>query len=574
MKPHSTAGLGAQCWPYLKPAFQWTLGLGLATNLLALNSTWYMLEVYDRVITSMSHSTLIVLTVLVLLAYLLLEVMETIRHGLMKSAGDWLEERFSLRLYALQMTPHLYRVEQEQQATMQDLSTVRQFLSSNIMLAILDLPYALLVLLILLAIHPLLAVLSLGIAVLQVLTGWFNDRGTRTLMGQAASMGFRSNQFALSVFRNPQVTRIMGMTDPLYKAWQSLQQDMLKRQAEASIHAGFWTAGSKWLQTLQSSLLIGLGCLLTLEGQLDPHGSMIIVGSVLGGRLMVPLAQVIPHWRQVVQAQMAWSKLSGTLQQLETDPPAMPLPPPRGELLVAQLTYQTPKGPVGQSVLLRGIQFKLDAGQTLCILGPSGAGKTTLARMLTGLLPPTQGSVRLDGVNMHLWSREELGPHIGYLPAQVELLDGSVAQNIARFSPCSPAEVQEAAKAVGLHELIGQLPQGYDTPVGQDGSRLSGGMRQRVGLARAFFRQPRLLVLDEPNANLDEAGNAAFLQALRRAQESQATVVVISHRTDVVQLAHKLLILREGQVHMFGPTLEVVQKLQASAKPAIAESTP
>lgn len=572
MNPKPSHSLGAQCWPHLRPAVRWTLGLGLATNLLALNSTWYMLEVYDRVIMSMSNTTLLMLTVLVLAAYFLLEVMETVRHGLMKSAGDWLEERFAHRLYAQQMAPHLYASEPEKQATLQDLSTVRQFLSSNIVLAMLDIPYALVVLLILLAIHPLVAALSFGIAVLQVLTGWLNDRGTRAAMGQAASMGFRSNQFALSIFRNPQVTQVMGMTQPLHQAWHALQQQMLNRQAEASLHAGFWTAGSKWLQTLQSSLLIGLGCLLTLQGSLDPHGSMIIVGSILGARLMAPLAQVIPQWRQVLQAQMAWNKLSDTLEQLETPPKAMSLPAPRGELQVTQLSYQTPQGPLGQAVLLRGIQFKLEPGEMMCILGASGAGKTTLARALTGMLVASQGAVRLDGVSMHTWSRDELGPYIGYLPAQVQLFDGTVAQNIARFTEASMSEVQEAARAVGLHDLIEQLPEGYETPVGQDGSRLSGGLRQRVGLARAFFGQPRLLVLDEPNASLDEAGNEALLKALLGARQRKATVVVVSHRTDVAQLADKLLILREGQMQIFGPTLEVIQKLQSSSRPAPVEA--
>ena len=570
MKRNPTSDLGAQCWPYLRPAFQWALGLGLATNLLALNSTWYMLEVYDRVITSLSTSTLVMLTLLVLATYALLEILEIIRQGFMKTAGDWLEDRFAHRLYQQQMTPHLYSVEQERQATLQDLAIVRNFLTSKVMLAILDFPYALLVLFLLLLIHPLVAALSLGIALLQTLTGWLNDRGTRTAMGQASSLGFRSNQFALSVFRNPQVAQIMGMVPPLFKAWQALQEEMLKRQAEASIHAGFWTAVSKWLQTLQSSLLIGLGCLLTLEGSLDPHGSMIIVGSVLGGRLMVPLALAIPQWRQVLQAQMAWHRLSESLQHLAQEPAAMPLPPPKGELTVSQLSYQTPQGPLGQVVLLRGIQFSLEPGEILCVLGASGAGKTTLARMLTGLLPPLQGSVRLDGVNMHTWSRHELGPHMGYLPAQVELFDGTVAQNIARFSECTMSDIEDAARSVGLHDLLTQLPNGYDTAVGQDGSRLSSGMRQRVGLARAFFRQPQLLILDEPNASLDEAGNAAFLQALRGARARKATMVVVSHRTDVAQLADKLLILREGQMQIFGPTQEVIQKLQSAARSMVA----
>ena len=572
MTAKTSTHLTQDCWPYLRSAFQWTLGLGLATNLLALSSTWYMLEVYDRVITSLSFVTLVMVTLLVIGAYFLLEVLEWIRHGLMKSIGDWLETEFAGRLYEGQMAPHLYGAASEQQANLQDLSSVKNFLSSNVMLAVLDLPYALIVLVILLFIHPLIAAMGLGFAFLQAITGWFNDRGTRENMAQASTLGFKGNQFALSVFRNAHVVQSMGMVTPLHTAWQGLQQQMLNKQAEASIHAGLWTACSKWVQTLQSSLLIGLGCLLTLEGVLNPNGSMIIVGSVLGGRLMTPLAQLIPQWRQVVQAQAAWAKLSKTLKRLALDAKPMSLPAPTGTLEVSQVVYQTPPSPMGQAILLRGINFKIESGETLCILGASGAGKTTLARLLVGLLSPLQGSVRLDGANVHTWPKEELGPHLGYLPAHIELLDGTIAENIARFTECERPKIEEAARVVGLHDLISQLPMGYDTPVGQDGTSLSGGTRQRVGLARAFFNWPQILVLDEPNASLDDSGNAAFLKALQIAQEKKCTAIVISHRTDVVQLAQKLLILREGQVQLYGPTQEVIQKLQASARPALANA--
>jgi ATP-binding cassette subfamily C exporter for protease/lipase len=285
---------------------------------------------------------------------------------------------------------------------------------------------------------------------------------------------------------------------------------------------------------------------------------------------MTPLAQIIPQWRQVLQAQAAWTKISETIKHLERDAEPMPLPPPTGALEVSQVVYQTPPSPMGQAVLLKGISFKLDAGETLCILGASGAGKTTLARLLVGLLPPFQGSIRLDGVNVHTWPKQELGPFLGYLPAQIELLDGTIHDNIARFSDGDRASVEEAAQAVGLHEFIAQLPLGYDTPVGQDGSALSGGIRQRIGLARAFLGWPKFLVLDEPNASLDEAGNAAFIKAIQIAQEKKCTAVVISHRTDIVLLSQKLLVMREGQVQMFGPTQEVIQKLQASQKPALS----
>ena len=568
--PTRTASLGAQCWPYLRSPVQWTFGLGLVTNLLALSSTWYMLQVYDRVITSMSLTTLAMVTLLVVGAYALLEVMEWVRHGLMTQVAEWLHERFAGRLYAQQLVAQVYSAPRERQASLQDLATVKQLLSSPVMLAVLDVPYALLVLLILLAIHPLIAALSLGFVCLQGLSGWFNDRSTREPLRQAAAYNFHSHQMAQSVLRSPQATQAMGMTGPLYQTWQSIQAGMLHQQALASVQAGVWSSTSKLTQTLLSSLLIGLGCLLTLEGSLDPHGGMIIVGSVLGSRLMAPMAVAIPHWRQVLQAQMAWSRLSDSLQHLHPAAPAMPLPAPRGNLEVTQVSYQTPAGPVGPSWLLRGIQFSLKAGETLCILGPTGSGKTTLVRLLVGLMAPTHGTVRLDGVSVHTWSTHELGPHVGYVPAQVELLEGSIGHNIARFTPCETEEVVQAAQGAGLDAWIRQLPQGYDTPVGQEGSQLSVGMRQRIALARALFRQPQLLVLDEPNASLDDIGNAAFLHALKQAQARGATVVVVTHRMDVAHLAHQLLILHEGRMLMVGPTQEVLQKLQPAPRPNLA----
>jgi ATP-binding cassette subfamily C exporter for protease/lipase len=345
-----------------------------------------MMEVYDRVITSSSMMTLAMLSLMMISSYLLLEIFEWIRHGLMASIGDWLATQFRDRLYEVQMTPNLYSDPHEQIANLNDLNSIKSFLSSNVVLVILDIPYALIILIILVFIHPLIAALGLVFAGLLVLAGWFNDQGNREEMAHANSLGFEGNQFAQSIFRNASSVQAMGMPSPLFTAWQGIQEQMLHKQAKASIHAGLWTACSKWIQTLQSSLLIGLGCLLTLEDLLSPTGSMIIVGSVLGGRLMTPLAPLIPQWRQVIKAQTAWTRISQTIKRLEPDPKPMPLHAPSGLLEVSQVVYQTPPSPSGSVVLLRGIHFKIEAGETLCDLGASGSGKTTLARFLLSKL--------------------------------------------------------------------------------------------------------------------------------------------------------------------------------------------
>ncbi|MFZ2217752.1 MAG: ATP-binding cassette domain-containing protein, partial [Rhodoferax sp.] len=353
--------------------------------------------------------------------------------------------------------------------------------------------------------------------------------------------------------------------------WVDKQREFLGLQAKASDHAGFYQAISKFLQNFVSSMLLGLGAWLLLRNELNGGAAYMIVGSILGGRVLAPLIQIVAQWQAVINVRDAYSRLENLLAQVPKRPQGMPLPAPQGHLLVEGLVAGAPGAP---APILKGVSFALQPGEVLAVVGPSASGKTTLARMLVGLWPAANGKVRLDGADVHTWDKNELGPHMGYLPQGVELFDGSVAENIARFGEMDQAKVEAAARSVGLHEFILALPKGYDNPVGQEGAMLSGGQRQRVGLARAIYGNPAFVVLDEPNSSLDEQGDAALTSAIAQLKSRGTTFVVMTHRTSVLGVADKMLVLRDGQTQMFGPRDEVLKALNDAANQARQPAAP
>ena len=532
---------------------------GILTNLLALTPTLYMLEVYGRVVNSRSGLTLAMLTLLVVAGYVWLEWLEWVRQNLLHRLGHQLEARLAPGLFDAIFQARLRSTRAGPAATLADLATLRAFVASSAVIALLDAPFALLVLLIIFAINPWLGLASLLAAWVLALIGWLTDRSTRQPMAEAHSAWLAAQSFAAHAMRQSQVIEAMGMLPSLHRLWQQRQQRFLLGQARASDRAGLGAAVSKFIQTLQASLLLGLGCWLTLLGSLDPTGAMMIVGSLLGGRAIAPITQLIGQWRQVAQARSAYARLDQFLGPVRAERAAMTLPAPHGLLSVEALSVLAPGT---QTALLRGIQFTVKPGQILAVVGPSGAGKTTLTRLLVGLWSPASGKVRLDGVDLHAWDKTELGPHIGYLPQGVALFDGSLADNIARFGEPDSVKLQAAVQAAGLQDLVAALPQGLATPLGFEGAVLSGGMRQRVGMARALYGEPQLLVLDEPNASLDEAGEAAMLQTLAQLKQRGATVVLVTHRAQALALVDGLLILREGQMQACGSRDEVLAALK------------
>jgi ATP-binding cassette subfamily C exporter for protease/lipase len=316
---------------------------------------------------------------------------------------------------------------------------------------------------------------------------------------------------------------------------------------------------------------LGLGAWLLLRNQLNGGAAYMIVGSILGGRILTPLVQIVAQWQTVVNFRGAYSRVDQLLTDVSQPPAGMALPAPSGQLRVENLTAGAPGT---QQAILKNVSFSLKAGEVLAVVGPSASGKSTLARLLIGLWPGANGTVRLDGSDVFTWSKEELGPHIGYLPQGVELFDGSLAENIARFGELDLPKVEAAARDVGLHEFIVSLPQGYDTEVGREGAMLSGGQRQRVALARALYDKPMFVVLDEPNSSLDEEGDAALASAIAKLAARGTTFVVMTHRTSVLGVTDKMLLLRDGQIQMFGPRDEVLQAMNNEATKSQRSASP
>lgn len=545
--------------------FSWLLGL------LVLVSTLYMFEVYERVVNSRDITTLLVLTMLVLFVYVVMGVLEWSRSEMLRAMGQRWDTQLTPRLLDVARRARLQRQDMPPGQVLDDFRILRDGLMNPVVGAAMEAPMSLVFLLVLFAFHPWLGWASLVGALVQVgITAW-NEKRSSAALREAARASVAAQASVDEALRHTEVVGAMGLQPALRQRWGKWQSRLVAQQALASDSAGVFQALSKWVQTLMGSLLLGLSAYLLLLNELPGGGGLMIMASVLGGRVLTPLVQAVTQWRAVVNMREAWRRLSSALASQPLMPPTMPLPAPRGHLS-AEGVWALPPG--GGLPVLRGVSMNLPPGQCLGVIGPSGSGKTSLARVLVGLWPASQGKVRLDGADLFAWDKAELGLHMGYLPQSVDLLDGSLAQNITRFNEPGSAALREVLALTELDALVNALPEGLDTPLGRDGVRLSAGQRQRVGLARALYGEPALVVLDEPNAHMDEDGERVLMRVLTALKARGATVVLMTHRNALLAASDQLLILRDGVTQAYGPRDEVVRALQKAAAAAQSGKRP
>ncbi|MCL7939469.1 type I secretion system permease/ATPase [Halomonas sp. ATCH28] len=531
----------------------------LFINLLMLVPPLYMLQVYDRVVTTGSKETLLMLTMVVVFLFLVMGGLELVRSRILVRVGNRLDVLINQRLYGAMFKKTLTMAGPPSAQPLSDLTNIRQFLTGNGLFAFFDAPWVPIYLGVLFLFHPWLGFFATGAGIVLLGLAVANEMLTRQLLAVANSEHIKSQDLANSNLRNAEVLHAMGMLPNIMGRWAAKHHEYLVHQSQASDRAGVLTNLSKMLRLMFQSLILGLGAYLVLLGDLTP--GMMIAGSILMGRALAPIDQMIGGWKGFVSARGAYHRLDELLNKVPADEESMELPAPQGGISVENVSAMPP----GERIqTLLGIHFAVAKGEHIGIVGPSASGKSTLARVLLGVWPTFTGKVRLDGADVSRWNRNELGPHIGYLPQDIELFDGSISENIARFGELDPHAVVEAARKAGVHEMILRMPEGYDTHITGNGS-LSGGQRQRIGLARALYGQPVLVVLDEPNANLDAAGEQALAKSLQRLKKEGTTLFVISHRPAILQGVDKILMLKEGQMSKFGPIEEVLPQL---VKPA------
>lgn len=542
--------------------------LSLAIGLMALVPSWYMFEVYGRVLNSRDGMTLVWLVVCAAGCYVVMELVDVARGRVLHRAADRFISKLTPRVFNACFSANLRGHPGGTTQAVSDVRTLGEFMQSPAVTGVLDLPASLMCLVLLSLMSPWLGLLALGGALLQVGFSVMQERRTTAPFTESTTANIQAQNRAAGIFRNAQVVESMGMGKAMYLRWMASNRRFLLNLSEASDHAGGLIAATKVTQGLLSSLVIGLGCLLTLHNGLWGGAGMIIVGSILAGRVLAPLSQLAAQWRQISGVQGAYRRLNALLAN---EPPAaqgLELPPPEGQLTVEGVIAGAPGSP---APILKGVSLGLAAGECMMVIGPSASGKSTLARLLVGVWATQQGKVRLDGADVYSWPKHQLGKHVGYLPQGVELFDGTIAENIARFGKVDTALVREAADLVGITAMVEALPEGFDTRIGEDGAVLSGGQRQRLGLARAIYGGPSFLVLDEPNSSLDEAGDRALLQLLVALKSRGCTVVAITHRTTLLPAADKLLVLADGKQVAFGPRDEVLAALKAGNEAARAQ---
>ncbi|NHB92438.1 type I secretion system permease/ATPase [Photorhabdus cinerea] len=541
----------------------WTIGLFTAfINLLMLVPSVYMLQVYDRVLPSGNEITLLMLTLITLGMFAMMGMLEYIRSMIVIRIGSQLDMKLNNRVYTASYESNLKNGTTDAGQMLNDLANIRQFLTGNALFAFFDAPWFPIYLLVIFLFNPWLGLLSLVGALVLIALAVLNQWVSSQPLSEANKLALRSASLASTNLRNAEVIEALGMLPVLRRRWFGLHERFLNFQRIASERASVINSVTKTVRLALQSLILGLGGWLAIDGHITP--GMMIAASILMGRALSPIEQLIQAWKGWSAARLSWQRLTDLLEQQPERKSGMSLPAPKGNLVVEKVSAAPPGR--NSKVVLQDVSFALDAGDVMGLIGPSASGKSTLARLLVGIWPAQEGVVRLDNADIYQWNKDELGSSIGYLPQDIELFGGTIAENIARFNEVEPEKVVQAAKKAGVHELVLALDKGYDTVIGAGGIGLSGGQKQRIGLARALYDEPSLVVLDEPNSSLDEAGERALNQAIAQLKAQGKTVIVITHRTSLLSQTNKILLLVQGKMKMFGSSQQVMTALSQQNK--------
>jgi len=549
-----------------RSAFAGAAVFSIFINMLVLVPSIYMLQIYDRVLSSRSETTLWVMTLVCVALIAVYAGLETVRSQILVRVGRRIDQLLGGRVFSAIFKIAVLRPSGGSSQSLRDLDTVREFLTGQGLFALFDAPWVPIYTIFVFMIHPLLGVISLVGAGIIFVSALANELVTRTLLRDATVQNMGALRFVDSSLRNVEAVAAMGMLEGIYARWQSKRLQSLQLQSAASDRAGAIMAVMKFVRVVLQMLILGAGAWLVIQNQIT--AGLMIAASIIMGRALAPVEIAVATWRQFLATRSAYGRLTDLLDAAAAPRESMPLPAPRGEVAVENVIVAAPGG---RLPILRGLTFRVAAGDMIAIIGPSAAGKSTLCRAIVGVWPVFSGTIRIDGADINSWDKGRLGPHIGYLPQDVELFEGTIAENIARFGEVDSVKVIAAAQQAGVHQLILDLPNGYDTEIGQGGMTLSGGQRQRVALARALYGSPQILVLDEPNSNLDTIGENALTEAMINVKAQRQTTFVVTHRVQILAQVDYIMALNQGVIEKFGTRDQILSqflKPVASAVPA------
>ncbi len=554
-----------------RSAFAATVVFSFFTNLLMFVGPLYMLQIYDRVLSSRNEHTLIMISTIAVALLVSYGLLEFTRSKLLVRAGLLFDDVLANPVFHQVVEQKTANPNSGAQIALSDIDKVREFLTGQGILSFFDAPWAPLFLALIYAFHPLLGLVATAGALVIFSLALANEFTTRNALRDAGQAAQGANHFVTTTMQNAEVIRALGMEKPLTNRWLKQHDEMLDSQARASSRAGIVVSSSKFIRMSLQVAILGTGAYLAMLQQISP--GIMIAASIVMGRALAPVEQAVQQWKQFVAARQANQRLKQLFHAFGKEQQRTEMPEPTGKVAVKQMFCYVPGT---RDPLLKNVTLSIEPGEVLSIIGPSGSGKTTLVRHLVGASIPASGSVRLDGTEMHHWDAEQVGQYLGYLPQDVKLFRGSVGENISRFQDePQDGDIVAAAKLAGAHEMIQQFRDGYGTDVGDGGNSLSGGQRQRVGLARAVYKEPSLIVLDEPNSNLDNFGEKALVACIQELKEKGKTVVLVTHKTNLLALSDKTLMLVDGAVEKFGPTAELFKPEQAVVKkPEVVTNQP